>query len=356
MLSKYIKILFKYSFILIWIFVAAEAFMRVFEPQPILPRYVEAGDFGIRVNMPNQVYKHQSPDFEVIMRTNSKGIRSDVEYAYEKPDGTKRIVILGDSFGMGYEVELEDTFTQVMRRELMSTLDQKVEVINLSVSGYGTAEQLLMLQNEGIKYQPDLVLVTWHDTDPDDNIRSNLFKVENNQLVRRNATYLPGIEIREFLYQFSFYRWLAGESHFYNWFRGWAANTIKDLLVKRNDPPEKSQVTDEVAKEIENKQPSRKEVLSLFLLKEIKKVAEENQANLLILEIPTRKTRVDFQSSLNEFLRDEFNVVSPIVELQKSAEASHLIYHERSHGHFTPLGCRIIGELLAKRILKDGLL
>ncbi|MBN47229.1 MAG: hypothetical protein CMH23_12235 [Methylophaga sp.] len=350
------KIFFKYIFIFIWIFVAAEAFMRVFEPQPILPRYVEAGDFGIRVNMPNQVYKHQSPDFEVIMRTNSKGIRSDVEYPYEKPEGTKRIVVLGDSFGMGYEVELEDTFTQVMRRELVGILGQDVEIINLSVSGYGTAEQLLMLQNEGIKYQPDLVLVTWHDTDPDDNIRSNLFKVENNQLVRNSETYLPGIEIREFLYQFSFYRWLAGESHFYNWFRGWAAATIKELLVKRNDPPEKPQATVEVAKEVERKQPSRKEVLSLLLLKEIKKVANNNQANLLILEIPTRKTRVDFQPSLNEFLRDEFKVVSPLVELQKSAEAGNLIYHEKSHGHFTPLGCHIIGEVLGGYIFQQKLL
>lgn len=351
------KILFKYSFILIWIFVVAETFMRVFEPQPILPRYVEAGDFGIRVNMPNQVYKHQSPDFEVIMRTNSKGIRSDIEYPYEKPEGTKRIVVLGDSFGMGYEVELEDTFTQVMRRELMDLLGQKVEVINLSVSGYGTAEQLLMLQNEGIKYQPDLVLITWHDTDPDDNIRSNLFKVENNQLVRNSETYLPGIEIREFLYQFSFYRWLAGESHFYNWFRGWAANTIKDLLVKRHDSPESLQTIDASVKDVsEGNQPSRKEALSLLLLKEVKKVAEDNQANLLILEIPTRKSRVDFRPSLNDFLRDEFNVISPIVELQNSAEAGHLIYHEKSHGHFTPLGCHIIGEVLGGYIHRGKIL
>lgn len=351
------KIFFKYSFIFIWMFVAAEIFMRVFEPQPILPRYVEAGDFGIRVNMPNQVYKHQSPDFKVMMRTNSKGIRSDVEYPYAKPVGTKRIVVLGDSFGMGYEVELEDTFTQVMRQNLINDMGQNIEVINLSVSGYGTAEQLLMLQNEGIKYQPDLVLVTWHDTDPDDNIRSNLFKVENNQLVRNSETYLPGIEIREFLYQFSFYRWLAGESHFYNWFRGWAANIIKALLVKRNDAPEKPKALNKVDEEkTVSKQPSRKEVLSLLLLQEVKKVAENNQANLLILEIPTRKTRTDFRASLNELLRDKFNVISPLVDLQNSAEQGHLIYHEKSHGHFTPLGCRLVGEVLATYILKNELL
>lgn len=350
------KIFFKYSFIFIWVFVAAEIFMRVFEPQPILPRYVEAGDFGIRVNMPNQVYKHQSPDFKVMMRTNSKGIRSDVEYPYAKPVGTKRIVVLGDSFGMGYEVELEDTFTQVMRQNLINEMGQNIEVINLSVSGYGTAEQLLMLQNEGIKYQPDLVLVTWHNTDTDDNIRSNLFKVENNQLVRNSETYLPGIEIREFLYQFSFYRWLAGESHFYNWFRGWAANTIKALLVKRNDAPEKPQALNKDDEVALSKQPSRKEVLSLLLLKEIEKVADNNQANFLILEIPKRKNRVDFRPSLNDFLRSDFKVFSPITVLTKQAQKGHLIYHEQSHGHFTPFGCRVIGRLLAAHISSQGLL
>lgn len=350
------KIFFKYIFIFIWVFVAAEIFMRVFEPQPILPRYVEAGDFGIRVNMPNQVYKHQSPDFKVMMRTNSKGMRSDVEYPYAKPVGTKRIVVLGDSFGMGYEVELEDTFTQVMRQNLIDDMSQNIEVINLSVSGYGTAEQLLMLQNEGIKYQPDLVLVTWHNTDPDDNIRSNLFKVENNHLVRNNETYLPGIEIREFLYRFSFYRWLAGESHFYNWFRGWAANTIKDLLVKRNDASEKPQALNKVDEETVSKQPSLKEVLSLLLLKEVKKIAENNQANMLILEIPTRKTRIDFKPSLKAFLSNDFKVISPLDELTKAAQEGHLIFHEKSHGHFTPFGCKIIGKLLADKISADGLL
>lgn len=345
-----------YIFVFIWVFVAAEVFMRIFDPQPILPRYVEAGDFGIRVNMPNKEYKHQSPDFKVMMRTNSKGIRSDVEYPYEKPEGTKRIVVLGDSFGMGYEVELEDTFTQVMRRQLVDALGQKVEVINLSVSGYGTAEQLLMLQNEGVKYEPDLVLVTWHDTDSDDNIRSNLFKIENNELKRKNAKYLPGIEIREFLYQFTVYRWLAGESHFYNWFRGWTANVVKDFLVRKNTVPEEQDTKQAAAQEAEFKQPNKKDILSLLLLKEVEKVSENIDANMLILEIPTRRNRTDFRSSLNDFIRDDFNVISPLYELQQLAKDGNFIYHEKSHGHFTPLGCQVVGTVLAKNILEKNLL
>ena len=101
MTSDLMKRIAMYLFILLWICFAAEIFLRTFDPRPMLPRYVQAGDFGIRVNMPNQTYVHHTPEYRVEIRTNSKGMRSNVDYPYEKPAGVKRIVVLGDSFGMG---------------------------------------------------------------------------------------------------------------------------------------------------------------------------------------------------------------------------------------------------------------
>ena len=82
------------------------------------------------------------------METNSKGVRSDREIPYEKPAGVKRIVVLGDSYGMGYEVTLEDSFLGVMERRLQES-GIEAEVVNLSVSGHGTAEELITLKEEG---------------------------------------------------------------------------------------------------------------------------------------------------------------------------------------------------------------
>ena len=36
------------------------------------------------------------------------------------------------------------------------------EVLNLSVSGFGTAEMLIALEKSGLNYSPDLVIFQWH--------------------------------------------------------------------------------------------------------------------------------------------------------------------------------------------------
>jgi hypothetical protein len=167
-------------------------FLRLLAPQPLMPRNVTASNFGIRVNMPNDSYWQTTPEVHVQLRINSQGIRADEEIPLEKPAGTKRIVVLGDSYGMGYEVDLKDTFTTQMANRL-NAAGQKVQIINLSVSGYGNAEELLMLENRGFAFHPDLVLLAWHQSDFDDNVRSELFVLSDGKLVRDHAEYLPGV-------------------------------------------------------------------------------------------------------------------------------------------------------------------
>jgi len=332
-------------FMALWICFAGEMFLRAFDPQPMLPRYVQAGDFGIRVNMPNQVYVHKTPEYRVEIRTNNRGMRANVDYTYEKPAGVKRVVVLGDSFGMGYGVKLEDTFTEQMRRKLESSLGKKVEIINLSVSGYGTAEELLMLQHEGVRYHPDLVLLAWHATDPDDNLRSGLFAVEHGKLVRRNATYLPGVKIREYLFSFAIYRWLAGNSHFYNWLRDFAGSKIKQVMATMKRTKVDSASNDSVSSK-EGPDYS----LSIALLDAVKLETEKAGAKLLLLEIPVRVSRTEYLPCMPEEIRRRFDVVSPIKVFQQ--HAGSLLYWEKSHGHFTPLGCEIVAGSLAEAATK----
>lgn len=91
---------------------------------------------------------------------NSKGLR-DREYPYQKPAGVKRILVLGDSFAWGYGVGDEHIFTEVLEEKLASG-EQKWEVINAGVSGYGTDQEYLFLKNEGLKYEPDIVLLAFY--------------------------------------------------------------------------------------------------------------------------------------------------------------------------------------------------
>lgn len=330
-----------------WIVFACEMFFRIFNPWPILPRYVESGSFGIRVNMPNEQYVHKTKDYRVDIRTNDKGVRADTNIPYAKPIGVKRIVILGDSFGMGYGVNLEDTITEVLRNKLESKTNERYEIINLSVSGFGTAEQLIMLQNEGIKYAPDIVLSTWHQTDRAENTRSRLYKIENNKLVRDQASYLPGVKQREFLYQFSAFKFIAENSHLYSWARERAASKVKKVLsfmakLKKN---ENENVIDKSIDEAN--EPNHQ--LTFLLLDEIKHIAESVGAKHVVLNIPKRLSRIEFKNTMPSALENTFTVVNPINSFKQ--HSNRIIYWENSHGHFTPFGCELAAEQLINKIL-----
>jgi len=212
----------KIIFSIVYCMVAGEIFLRVFDPVPMLPRYVCKTDYGIRGNAPNESYYHATPEYKIHIQTNSKGVRSGREIPYEKPDDIKRIVLLGDSFGMGYGVDDEQMFSSQMVSYLKAKYGINAEVINLSTSGHGNAEELIVLNEEGFKYSPDLVLLAWHRTDFNDNIRSDLYEIKNGELVAKNSTYLPGVKTRELLFQFTTYRFIAENSQFYNFFRDWA--------------------------------------------------------------------------------------------------------------------------------------
>ena len=74
-----------------------------------------------------------------------------------------------------YQVPLEQSFPRLLEKKLQKAAKQKIEVINLGVGGYGTAQEYLSLKEEGIKYKPDLVLLAIY---PYNDIRNNSYKIE----------------------------------------------------------------------------------------------------------------------------------------------------------------------------------
>lgn len=100
---------------------------------------------------------------EAYVRISSAGLR-DREHATTKPAGVVRIVVLGDSYAEALQVPMEQTFWAVLERELNACHafgENTVEVINLGVSGFGTAQELLALRTRGWAYQPDVVLLAF---------------------------------------------------------------------------------------------------------------------------------------------------------------------------------------------------
>jgi lysophospholipase L1-like esterase len=110
---------------------------------------------GYTLMKPGSHYEWQGIPVEI----NSHGLRNP-ETSYDKPPGTFRILNLGDSVVMGWGVREEDTYG----RRLESMLNEEstsphFEVINAGVPGWNVQNASSYLQAEGLRYQPDLILL-----------------------------------------------------------------------------------------------------------------------------------------------------------------------------------------------------
>jgi len=97
------------------------------------------------------------------IRTNVHGMRNDVDYPVARDPERPRLLILGDSYAFGWAVRNEDTFASVLGEELLPGWD----VMNLAVSATGTGQNLLMYEEHGAKFRPDIVLLGFYVEDFD---------------------------------------------------------------------------------------------------------------------------------------------------------------------------------------------
>ncbi len=115
--------------------------------------------------VPNGRMTTVTDDGEVLIEINSHGLR-DREYDYEKPENTFRILILGDSFTEAMQVNLEDTYHARLERRLNEELGAatglRFEVISGGVAAYGVTREMIFYEEEGRRYQPDLVLMAFY--------------------------------------------------------------------------------------------------------------------------------------------------------------------------------------------------
>ena len=72
-----------------------------------------------------------------------------------------RIVVLGDSFIEGLQVEREESFTYLLEKKLNMN-NYNVEVYNFGVSDMGTAQEYEVLKNYALDYNPDMVILGFH--------------------------------------------------------------------------------------------------------------------------------------------------------------------------------------------------
>ena len=141
---------------------------QLLRPDPVL---------GVRF-IPSKTGLTQGACYSAEASISADGWRSPV-IAAAKPDGVYRILVLGDSFMAGLQVNDDETFSRVLERELAAAHPgQRFEVVNFGVPSWGTDQQYLALREYGLALDPDLVLLAFYAQND----------VDENSMALRSAT------------------------------------------------------------------------------------------------------------------------------------------------------------------------
>jgi hypothetical protein len=148
-------------------------------------------DPGLFYTMRPGSCRFENREFDTTLRINSKGVRDDEE-SLVGPE----IIVLGDSFAMGWGVEQDEAFPQVMRRLCGR------RVLNTGVPSWGTVREVRMLDRLDTSRLRFLV-VEYSSNDAEENrlfeARGNVLQIGTERLFRqdvlrgyRRNRYYPG--------------------------------------------------------------------------------------------------------------------------------------------------------------------
>ncbi len=176
----------------------------------------------------------------VVVAFDERGLRATPHPTARTP-GVARVLVVGDSFVEGAMADAPDLWTVL----LDARLGDEVEIFNGGHGGYGTVQQLLWLQRDGLAFAPDVVVHVVFANDLFDNTTPFLEGVG----ARPFAT-LDGGELRlhpvdaaafePFLMPFPFRTWFHRHSALYrslhkNVFLPAAGARLRDDANRRRD-------------------------------------------------------------------------------------------------------------------------
>jgi hypothetical protein len=140
------------------------------------------------VNLPN-VYLANAYGLGKYLRTNSQRFRNNADFTTRVPPGKTRIICSGDSFTLGYGVDNDHTWAQVL-----ASRSKNVETVNMGQGGYGADQAYLWYKRDGEKLDHDIQIFAVI-TDDFRRMQNQVYlgygkpvlAVENDRLVTRNV-------------------------------------------------------------------------------------------------------------------------------------------------------------------------
>ena len=280
-----------------------EVFVRLtFKDVVLFNRFHTAANydgFTLRRLRPNTTFYHSSRDGRWRFITNRQGFRDTKDYEYKKLPSEFRVIVLGDSHMQGFEVRQQHTLSAVLER-ILKKKGMAAQVLNTGISGFSTAEQLAFIESEGIRYQPDAIVLGLFGNDFDDNIKSGLYQIVDGELKIVKTSHIPGVNLLDIHNAIPPLRWLSQNSHFYSLLFNTIWNFAKKLLLSSAEQKMKQEVS--VSPDVTSIQQAKIELAKSIIIR-LKNAVNKVGARLIIVDIPGRKNALEAKSSIPPVMR-----------------------------------------------------
>lgn len=112
---------------------------------------------------PNKSLSRHGNGWEATFELNALGLRDDPMSSSGKTRPF-RVVALGDSFTLGFTVQREDLFVDLLEKKWQAE-GRDLDIVNTGTEGYSTDQEAAWLDRHGADYQPNLVLVFPYEND-----------------------------------------------------------------------------------------------------------------------------------------------------------------------------------------------
>ena len=299
-----------------------------------------------------------APNFEGIgpvsswVKTNSQGVRDDVEHPWVKDSGTIRILGIGDSFAFGWGVSLEETFLKKLEHTLKQMTGVEIETINAGVPKWDLNHYYVYLKNIGIRYSPDIILLTYFFNDIPQSIQ---------ETIPADPEYHIQVQYKGGLFRSSaLFNFLKSQAdHLRRKNKLGRVDFLSTLEARR---PELIQQSTHLLLSNSNQAQTRSSFHILkTLLEKIHTIAQKNNSHLVVMFVPdvAQTHHVELQyinqvlASLTEEMHIPFVDITPVFE---SVSDPRVFYfwprdwhtnakgHEKMAGALTPLVCHVLQQ------------
>ena len=124
---------------------------RIFLRKPLAERLHTGYDETLGwINLPN-IYIEDMYGPGIYLKTNGQGFRNNKDFSPRTPNNKSRIICSGDSFTLGYGVDNDHTWCQ-----LLVSINGRLETVNLGQGGYGIDQAFLWYKRDGSKLDHDV--------------------------------------------------------------------------------------------------------------------------------------------------------------------------------------------------------